>query len=164
MANQWKYMKAQDAISGKEGTLIATWTNPKTKKKENYAIMECKNITAKVTKNKSEFKSLGERATQHKAMGWSGTGTLTVHYASTEYSWIMANYVNDGLDMYFSLVIENHDPTSGLGTQRVQLTDVNLDEAEIAKLDTEAEFLDQTMNFTFSGFNILDSFKPLAGI
>lgn len=158
--NEWKWMKAQDAISGKEGTLVAKWKN-KRGVWEQHPIAECKSISAKVTKNKSEFKALGQPATQYKAMGWSGTGTLTVYYASTEYSWVMANYANDHTDMYFSLQIVNEDPTSNLGRQEVVLNDVNLDEAEIAKLDVDAEFLDQTMNFTFSGFEIMDSFKSI---
>ena len=159
-ATTWQYMKAQDAISGKEGTLIATWKNS-SGANENYSVAECKNINAKVTKNKSEFKSLGERATQHKAMGWTGTGTLTLHYASTKWASIMSQYANQGVDVYFTLTVTNHDPTSSLGTQTIVLYNVNLDEVELTKLDTEAEFLDQTMNFTFDGFEITSSFGPI---
>lgn len=159
--SSWEYMKAQDAISGKEGTLVATLLNTKTNKDENYPVAECKNITAKVTKNKSEFKSLGERATQHKAMGWNGTGTLTLHYASTKWAEIMAKYANEGVDVYFTLTVTNEDPTSSLGKQTIVLYNVNLDEVELTKLDTEAEFLDQTMNFTFDGFEIISSFNSI---
>ena len=163
MANwidNWTWMKAQDAINGKEGTLIAKWKN-KNGTEERHPIAECKSIVAKVTKNKSEFKALGQPATQDKATGWTGTGTLVVYYVSTEYAWIMYNYAKQHLDMYFSIQIVNEDPTSGAGRQEIVLTDVNLDEAEIAKLDVDAEFLDQTMNFTFSGFDINDSFKSI---
>ena len=155
--SNWTWMKAQDAISGKEGTLIAKWKNS-SGQYEQHAIAECKSIVAKVTKNKSEFKALGQPATQYKANGWTGTGTLVVYYYSSEYAWIMSNYANDHLDMYFSVQIVNEDPTSNAGRQEIVLTDVNLDEAEIAKLDVDAEFLDQTMNFTFSGFTINSSF------
>lgn len=159
--DNWTWMKAQDAISGKEGTLIARWKDPQNGNDMQYPIAECKNISAKMTKTKSEFKALGQPATQYKANGWNGTGTLTVYYASTQYAWIMSNYANKHVDMYFSLQIVNEDPTSGLGRQEIVLKDVNLDEAEIAKLDVDAEFLDQTMNFTFSGFDINDSFNKI---
>lgn len=163
MADKWDWMKAQDAISGKEGTLNATFKMPGSSSSNTYPILECKNVSAKATKNKSEFRSLGQRATQHKATGWTGTGTLTVHYASTQYAWVMSHYVNEGIDMEFTLNIVNDDPTSSLGRQEILLKGVNLDEAEIAKLDVDAEFLDQTMNFTFTGYEILSSFNGING-
>ena len=62
---------------------------------------------------------------------------------------------------YFKIDIVNEDPTSSIGKQTVTLIDCNLDEAEIAKIDVEADFLDQTMNFTFSDVEIPDEFKEL---
>lgn len=151
----WKFMKAEDAISGKEGALYATIDN------KVVQIAECKNISAKITKNKTEFKALGYRGTQHKATGWSGTGTLVIHYASSRFAKMMIDYAKSGIDQYFTLQIVNNDPTSKIGKQTVNLKDVNLDESEIAKLDTEAEFLDQSMNFTFSDVDIPDEFSEL---
>lgn len=159
MADAWKYMEAKDAISGKEGALYATIEN--NGKKEVKQVAECKNISAKITKNKTEFKALGYRGTQHKATGWTGTGTMVIHYASSRWAKMMIDYAKDGIDVYFKLQVINEDPTSSLGRQTVTLIDVNLDEAEIAKLDTEADFLDQSMNFTFSGVEMPDKFKEL---
>lgn len=151
----WSYMKAKDAISGKEGALYATIDGNVTQ------VAECKNISAKITKNKTEFKALGYRGTQQKATGWTGTGTLVIHYASSRWAKMMIDYAKNGIDTYFKLQVINEDPTSGIGKQTVTLIDVNLDEAEIAKLDTDAEFLDQTMSFTFSDVEMPDEFKPL---
>lgn len=151
------YMKAADAISGKEGSLIATINGVV------RVVAECKNITATITKNKQEFHALGYRGTQYKARGWTGSGTLTIHYASTDWAAQMISYANTGVDTYFNLLITNLDPTSSLGAQSILLTDCNLDEAEIAKLDVEADFLDQTMNFTFSGATVTAFFNPLVG-
>lgn len=153
--DNWKYMKAEDAISGKEGALYATINGNVSQ------VAECKSITAKITKNKTEFKALGYRGTQHKATGWSGTGTLVIHYATSKFAKMMIDYAKTGKDQYFKLQLINEDPTSNIGRQTVTLIDVNLDEAEIAKLDTDAEFLDQSMNFTFSDVDIPDEFKDL---
>lgn len=155
MADNWKYMKASDAISGKEGSLYATIDGNVTQ------VAECKSITAKITKNKTEFKALGYRGTQQKATGWTGSGTLTIHYASSRWAKMMIDYAKDGTDTYFKLQVINEDPTSSIGKQTVTLIDVNFDEAEIAKLDTEADFLDQTMNFTFSDVEMPDEFSEL---
>lgn len=151
----WKYMKSSDAISGKEGALYATIDG------EVIQVAECKNISAKITKNKSEFKALGYRGTQHKATGWSGTGTLVIHYATSRFIKMMVDYVKTGEDQYFKLQIVNKDPTSSLGTQTINLYDVNLDESEIAKLDTDADFLDQSMNFTFSDVELTSEFSEV---
>lgn len=155
MANNWAYMKAKDAISGKEGSLYATIDG------KVIQVAECKSINAKITKNKTEFKALGYRGTQHKATGWSGSGTLTIHYASSRWAKMMIDYAKKGIDTYFKLQIINEDPTSSIGKQTVTLIDVNFDEAEIAKIDTDAEFLDETMNFTFSDVEMPDEFKEL---
>lgn len=149
------YMKAGDAISGKEGTLTAI-INGKIK-----VVAECKNINAKITKNKAQFKALGYRGTQYKATGWEGTGSFTVHYASSEWVAMMLKYVKLGIDTYFTLTVTNSDPTSALGSQTILLTDCNLDEVEIAKLDVDSEFLDQSVNFTFSGAQLLSTFRPI---
>ena len=155
MANNWAYMKASDAISGKEGSLYATIDG------KVIPVAECKSINAKITKNKTEFKALGYRGTQHKATGWSGSGTLTIHYASSRWAKMMIDYAKKGIDTYFKLQIINEDPTSSIGKQTVTLIDVNFDEAEIAKIDTDAEFLDETMNFTFSDVEMPDEFEEL---
>lgn len=155
MADNWTYMKASDAISGKEGSLYATIDG------KVIQVAECKSINAKITKNKTEFKALGYRGTQHKATGWSGSGTLTIHYASSRWAKMMIDYAKKGIDTYFKLQIINEDPTSSIGKQTVTLIDVNFDEAEIAKIDTDAEFLDETMNFTFSDVEMPDEFKEL---
>ena len=67
-----------------------------------------------------------------------------------------------GKDTYFTLVLTNEDPTSSIGRQQVTLIDCNMDESEIAKLDTEAEFLDESANFTFSDVILNEGFKALS--
>lgn len=155
MADNWSYMKARDAISGKEGTLYATIDG------EVVSIAECKNFTAKITKNKVEFKALGYRGTQHKATGWSGTGTMEIYYASSRWAKMMVDYTKSGKDLYFTLQATNEDPTSEIGRQTLTLLDVNLDDAEISKLDTESQFLTSSMNFTFSGVEMPEEFTEL---
>lgn len=151
----WNYMKANDTISGKEGYLYATING------SVRQVAECKSINAKITKNKIEFKALGERATQHKANGWTGTGTLVIHYATSYWADMMIQYASSGVDIYFTLEVINSDPSNKakIGQQKIILSDVNLDEAEVAKLDVSADFLEQSMNFTFSGVELQEKFK-----
>ena len=105
---------------------------------------------------------MGYRGTQHKATGWTGTGSMVIHYASSMWAKMMIDYAKTGKDIYFKLVLTNEDPTSSIGRQKVTLIDCNLDEVEIAKLDTEAEFLDESINFTFSDVKLKEEFKALS--
>ena len=74
---------------------------------------------------------------------------------------MMIEYAKTGKDQYFKLQVINEDPTSAIGRQTVTLIDVNIDEADIAKLDTEAEFLDETINFTFSDVDMPEEFAEI---
>ena len=154
MADGWAFMKAADAISGSEGTLYANIDG------NVVAVAECKTISAKIQKDKQEFKALGYRGKQHKATGWSGTGSMTVYFVTSMWTKMILKYVKEGVDTYFKLTFTNEDPTAeNTGKQVITLIDVNLDDAEIAKLDTEATFLDQQMNFTFSDIDMSEEFK-----
>ena len=148
------FLLAKDAISGKEGALWVT---------VNGEVRECaevRNITVTMDKNKAEFRALGERGTQHKATGYSGTGSLTVYAVTSFWNKLLIDYANTGVDVYFNLVFKNEDPNSAIGAQRIQVNNVNLDGGDIAKLDVDADYLDQSFNFTWTGIKLLKEFEP----
>ena len=148
------FLLAKDAISGKEGMIWATIDG---KVKE---LAEVRNFTATFDKTKAEFHSLGQRGTQHKATGWSGTGTLDLYYVSTDFIKMLVDYAKTGKDQYFNLTVKNEDPNSSVGAQKVTLGMVNIDGGDILKLNVDADFLDTSFNFTYSEIDILEKFKP----
>jgi Protein of unknown function (DUF2001). len=123
-----------------------------------------KSLEATIEKQKTEVRTLGKRGTQHKATGWTGSGTMTIYYVTTLFRQLMLDYIKNGRDVYFDVTIVNEDPTSSIGRQTVVLRGVNLDSVVAAKLDTEAEVLDEDIDFTFDDIDILDSFgRPILG-
>ena len=82
-------------------------------------------------------------------------------FSTSKWAKMMIEYAKTGKDQYFKLQVINEDPTSSIGRQTVTLIDVNIDEADIAKLDTEAEFLDETINFTFSDVDMPEEFAEI---
>lgn len=152
------FFKAGDAISGQEGRAYATI---------NGSVEEmfyAKSIEAKADKNKSDFKSLGRRGVQSKANGWKGTGSMSIYYATPVFRQMMLEYIKTGRDTYFDMQVVNEDPGSSIGRQTVTLKNVNLDSVVMAKLDVDAEFLDEDIDFTFDDVDILDSFvRPTLG-
>ena len=145
-------LQARDTISGQEGRAYAKIGG------ENHEMFYIKSLEATVEKSKVEVKTLGRRGTQHKANGWNGTGSMTIYYVTSRFRQLMRDYVKNGVDTYFDIDIVNEDPNSSIGKQTVTLSGVNLDSVIIAKLDTEADLLDEEVAFTFEDFEISEPF------
>ncbi|PYI57022.1 phage tail tube protein [Paenibacillus flagellatus] len=157
------FLRAQDTISGQEGRAYATITTA-SGQVINEEMFYIKSLEATIEKEKSEVKTLGRRGTQHKATGWTGTGSMTIYYVTSTFRQIMYDYIEKGIDTYFDIVVTNEDQTSSVGPQTVVLKNVNLDSVVIAKLDTESETLDEDIDFTFDGVELPETFKkPVSG-
>ena len=148
-------LQAEDTINGREGIATAIIND------QVVELMELANINISIEKDKTEFKAMGTRNTQNKTTGWKGTGSANVRYISSRWAEMLQRYVKDGVDTYFTIVVTNEDPGSATGKQVVQVLGCNIDSTDIAKLDVDAEILDQDIDFTFNDFNILESFKAL---
>ncbi|GAA0717206.1 phage tail tube protein [Clostridium malenominatum] len=152
------FFKAEDTIGGQEARGYITIEG------RNEELFYAKKIEAKVEKQKSEIKTLGKRGTQNRAIGWKGTGTLTVYYATSLFRELMLKYMKEGKDVYFDITVINEDPTSSLGRQTVVLKNCNLDEVSMAAFDVDSEVLEEEMAFTFEDVDLLNKFnKPILG-
>ncbi len=151
--NKGKYLLAQDAISGKSGKAIAT-INGRVRE-----LFEIRNLKATITKKKVEFNAIGHMQTQHKATGATGTGSVTYYNITSEWAKLMAEYFRTGIDIYFDMIIINEDPSSKIGRQEVKLERCNLNSADIAGFDVDANFIDATAGFTFEGCDIQHEFN-----
>lgn len=149
------FMRAEDAISGKLGKAFSTING------EVHEMLYLKNIEATAEKSKVEVPVLGRTGTQHKAGGWSGTGTATVYYATSKFRELMLEYIKTGKDTYFDILVENDDPTSNIGQQTTILKGVNLDSVIMAKLDVESETLDEDISFTYNDVDITNKFRDM---
>ncbi len=147
------FLRARDIISGQEGKAYAVING---KQEEMFYV---KNLEATVEKNKAEVRVLGRRGVQHKASGWSGTGSMTIYYVTSVFRELMMKYIKDGIDTYFQITVSNHDPSSSIGEQRVTLKNVNLNSVIMASLDTESDALEEEMEFTFEDILIEQAFQ-----
>lgn len=150
------FLNAGDTISGREGRAYTIIND------QNEEMFYVKTLEASIEKQKAEIKTLGHRGMQHKATGWSGTGTMTIYYVTSKFRQMMLDYVNHGVDAYFDIMITNEDPSSATGKQTVFLNKVNLNKVIVGKLDTESEALEEEIEFTFEGLSIPDSFSTLS--
>ncbi|GGG81803.1 phage tail tube protein [Paenibacillus radicis (ex Gao et al. 2016)] len=150
------FLNAGDTISGQEGRAYTTIDG---KYEEMFYI---KTLEASIEKQKAEIKTLGHRGLQHKATGWSGTGSMTIYYVTSQFRQLMLDYVKTGVDKGFEVQITNEDPTSTIGAQTVTLYNVNLNSVIMGKLDTESEALEEELEFTFTDIDIVSPFSAPA--
>lgn len=146
------FLNIGDTISGQEGRAYATIGG------QVEEMFYVKSLEATVEKNKTEGKTLGKRGTQHKANGWTGTGSMTIYYVTSRFRQLMLEYIKTGKDTYFDITIVNEDEGSSIGKQTTVLRGVNLDSVIMAKIDTESEILEEDADFTFDDVDILDQF------
>lgn len=150
------FLRASDTLSGQEGRAYATING------QTEEMFYVKTLEATVEKQKAEVKTLGRRGVQHKATGWSGSGTMTIFYMTSRFRQMMLEYMKTGIDQYFSIIVTNEDPSSTVGAQRIMLKDVNLDSVIMASLDTESDALEEEVAFTFEDVELVQPFAAPA--
>lgn len=152
------FLRAGDVISGQEARAYATIDG---NVEEMFYI---KKIKATAKKKKKKLKTLGHRGEQSKASGWEGTGSGTIYYVTSIFRRMMLEYIKNGKDIYFDIMIVNEDPTSTIGQQIIILKNVNLDETVLASIDVDSEALEEDFNFTFDDVDMPEAFKkPILG-
>lgn len=151
-------LKAGDVISGREGTAFATIDG------RNIELFMLKDIEAIVELVKNEVPVLGRRMNQQKVTGANGTGSMTIYKVTSEFAKIGIQYLKTGYLPEIKINVTNEDKQSTIGRQSVLIDGVILDSIVIAKLDIEAESLDESIDFTFHDADILEEFKaPVLG-
>lgn len=136
--------RAQNTISGKEGRLFL----------DGEELAYIKVFEADIEKNKGEVPIMGRRMTGHKTTGATGTGTATFYKVSSRFIKLIVDYVKTGVDPYFTLQAVLDDKSSGRGTERVTLYEVNFDSAKVGNLDVDSEALEEEVPFTFEDIDL----------
>ncbi len=151
-------MKAKDAVSASLAECFVTIDG------NRYNFMQAIDLEATFEKQKTEVPILGKTGRGNKSTGWRGTGTATFHYNTSIFRELLYRYKNTGEDIYFDIQVTNEDPTSSVGRQTVILKDCNIDGGILAKFDADADYLDETLDFTFEDFEIPKKFNMLPGM
>ena len=151
-------MNAGDTIAGSLAECYVTIEG------NRYNFMQAINLEASIEKVKTEVPILGKTGKGNKAAGWKGTGSATFHYNTSIFRQLLKRYKDTGEDIYFDIQVTNEDPTSKVGRQTVILKDCNIDGGVLTKFDADAEYLEESLDFTFEDFEMPETFTPLAGM
>jgi len=153
------HILAKDTLAGTDGQILAT-INGQVK-----VLAEIKSIEATIDFQKTEVKAIGSKSTQYKKTGWTGSGTVDYYFSTSEWASIIDNYVNKGIDTYFTIVATIIDPANPvLGAHTVKMSDCNISSGDVFKLTADDELLEGSFEFTFSGYEVLTQFTPLARV
>lgn len=147
--------RASDAISGGEGKAYIVIDG------QQKELFYATNIEVTAEKNKESFKVIGQRNSFSKTTGVEITGSMTIQYMTSLFRKQMQQYVNDGIDMSFDLIVTNEDKASRTGRQTVAVYGCNLDSVILAKLDADNAILDEDVDFTADSFAILSEFNEI---
>lgn len=151
-------MHAKDSISASLAECYVTIDG------NRYNLMQAINLEASIKKNKTKVPILGKTGKGNKSTGWEGTGKMRLHYNTSIFRELMLKFKDTGEDIYFDIQCTNEDPTSSVGRQTVILKDCNIDGGLLVKFDSDAEYLDEDVEFTFDDFEMPEKFKLLAGM
>ena len=150
-----RILQAEDTINGAEGTATAVIDG------RVVELFEVKELTATLDLDKTDVRTLGNRATQKKVTGWSGTGSMTVYFVTSRWAKMAINYIKTGKIKKFDINIKNEDPGSSVGKQVSKLSKCLIDGTDIAKLNVDSDALDQAVNFTFEDADLLNEFDEI---
>lgn len=146
------YLLERDSINGKEGRAYATIDG------RRVEIFQLKNLSAEANMQEADFKVVGTRIVQKKTTGVELTGTMTLYYGSPEFRRLISTYLKTGQLPYFTLQVVNDDPSSSIGRQTIVFYNVKLSSATIARLDADADWLEEDAGFSYTDFEILEEF------
>lgn len=148
-----RVFKGHEAVSSKQGVAYMNVDG------QNRELFYAKSVEATLTKNKEEIRALGSRMVGYKTTSVQGAGTLVIYHVTSFFKEQFIRYVNEGIDIYFSLNLINEDPSTNYGRESIVLTDCNLDEITIATFDSEDGVMESEMPFTFEGVELLESYS-----
>ena len=148
------YTRLSDTLSAKEGKAYITIDG------QNRELFEISALTAQLDLTVQERRMLGHRMTQHKVVGATGTGSMTMYFMNSEMLNQAVQYLRTGNYRGLKIQVKNEDPQSTIGKQEVVLLNVILATIPVATLDDQSDDpITFDTDFTFDDIEVLESFN-----
>jgi hypothetical protein len=148
------YTRLSDTISAREGKAYITIDG------QNRELFEISSLTAQIELNVQERRMLGHRMTQHKVVGATGTGSMTMYFMNSQMLNQAIKYLRTGNYKGLKIQVKNEDPQSTVGRQEVVLLNVILATIPVATLDDQSDDpITFDTDFTFDDIENLQSFR-----
>ena len=123
-------------------------------------LFEISALTAQIDLIVQERRMLGHRMTQHKVVGATGTGSMTIYFMNSQMLNQAIQYLRTGNYKGLKIQVKNEDSQSTIGKQEVVLLNVILTTIPVATLDDQSDDpITFDTDFTFDDIEVLESFK-----
>lgn len=148
------YTRLSDTLSAKEGKAYITIDG------QNRELFEISALTAQIDLSVQERRMLGHRMTQHKVVGATGTGSMTMYFMNSQMLNQAIQYLRTGNYKGLKIQAKNEDPQSTVGKQEVVLLNVILATIPVTTLDDQSDDpITFDTDFTFDDIEVLEGFK-----
>jgi len=148
-------MHAREAVHGAQGEAFVTIDG------NRYKFANVINLDARYDKSKTKVPIMGRVSKGNKSAGGEGTGSATFHYNTSIFRELLYRYQETGEDIYFDIQVTNEDASATVGRQTTILKDCNMDGGIVALIDADAEYLEDSFDFTFERFEFPERFSIL---
>lgn len=147
-------IKANQAISGKEGTVFVTIGN------DVYEMAEVKSIEFRTSVITADVQAINMRMTKKKVTGMELAGDMTAHYFTNVVRKVMKQYKDTGVYPEIVIKVTNADVQAGKGRHTVIAKEVIFEESILARLDATADdTLEETTSLFAGDYDILEEFS-----
>lgn len=147
------FLLERDALNGKQGSAFMTIDG------QNIEMFNIKKFQSDAEFQETDFKVVGTTLVQKKTTGVTLTGSMTIYYGTPHFLRLLQEYLKTGRLPYFTLQITNDDPATSVGTQTVVLYNVKLQKLPVAMLDSDADFLEMEVGFSYTNIEVLNYFN-----
>ena len=151
MANN--YTRLSDTIIAQEGNAYIMVEG------SNRELFEISKLRAQLDMVIQERRMLGNRMTQHKVTGTTGTGSATLYFMNSEQLNQAIQYIKNGTQKNIQLKVMNNDPQSTVGKQEVLLSNVIFKTIPVMALEESDDPVTFDSDFTFDAIESLSSFE-----
>ncbi|MGN4127622.1 phage tail tube protein [Lysinibacillus sphaericus] len=148
-------MHARDALHGAQGRAYVTIEG------NRYLFAQLINLEARMDKTKTQIPIMGRVAKGNKSTGAEYSGSATFYFNTSIFRKLLKRYKETGEDVYFDIQVTNEDGSAKVGRQTTILIDCNMDGGIIAALDADAEYLEDSIDFTFEDWDMPEEFSTL---
>lgn len=148
------YVRLSDTISAKEGKAYIVVDGLRRE------LFEISSLKAQLDLNVQERQMLGHRMTQHKVIGATGTGSMTMYFMNSDMLNLAMAYIQEGRYSGITLGVINEDAQSTVGKQQVELKNVLFKTIPVATLDDQSDDpITIETEFTFDDLTGIEFFK-----
>lgn len=146
------FVQLSDTVASSEGKAYVTIDGA------NRELFETQSLRAQLELIVQARRMLGNKMTQHKVVGATGTGSATLYFMNSQQLNHAIAFLKNGVRSPIKLQVVNEDAQSTTGRQEVVMTNVIFNNIPVAAVEESDDPITFDSDFTYDGIENLESF------